>query len=184
MPDGAIQQSQVRINMNYLGELDGRKTPRCEAIADGLKGIEAKVVPDITAQMWNKFFGFAYNATISTLTRSRAGTIARSASGAEFVSAVIDECARVCAAEGFPVPAQIEGLIRGLYAQVNSTYGPSILIDMEEGRTTEAEHTIGDLVERAGQRGMVVPILMAARSNFQAYKITRAAPSPNPTGVA
>ena len=102
MPDGAIQQSQVRINMNYLGELDGKKTPRCEAIAEGLKGIDAKVVPDITAQMWNKFFGFACNATITTLTRSRAGTIARSASGAEFVSAVIDECARVCAAEGFP----------------------------------------------------------------------------------
>jgi ketopantoate reductase len=89
-------------------------------------------------------------ATIRAPTRSRAGTIARSASGAEFVSAVIDERARVCAAEGFSVPTQIEGLVRGMYAQVGSTYGPSILIDVEEGRATEEEHTIGDLVERAG----------------------------------
>jgi 2-dehydropantoate 2-reductase len=177
MPDGAIQQSQVRINMNYLGELDGKNTARCEAIADGLKDIEAKVVPDILAQMWNKFFGFACNATISTLTRSRAGTIARSASGQEFVSAVIDECAGVCAAEGFPVPDQIEHLVRGMYAQVGSTYGPSILIDMDQGRPTEGEHTIGDLVERARQRGMAVPILLSARTNLQAYEIARGAKS-------
>jgi 2-dehydropantoate 2-reductase len=175
MPNGAIQQSQLRVSMNYLGELDGSKSSRCAAIADTLKAIEAKVVPDIMAQMWNKFFGYACNATITTLTRSRAGTIARSASGAAFVSAVIDECATVCAAEGYPVPKDMQGLIRGLFSQPDSTYGPSILVDMEEGRTTEAEHTIGDLVERAGKRGVAVPILGAARCNLQAYEITRTA---------
>jgi 2-dehydropantoate 2-reductase len=173
MPNGAIQQSQMRVNMNYLGELGGEKTPRCEGIADALKGIEAKVVPDITAQMWNKYFGFACNATITTLTRSRAGVIAQSASGAAFVSAVIDECARICAAEGFPAPANIQELTRGLYAQAGSTFGPSILIDMEKGRMTEGEHTIGDLVERANKRGVAVPILTAARCNLQAHEITR-----------
>jgi hypothetical protein len=80
-------------------------------------------VPDISAQMWNKFFGFACNATIATLTRSRAGAIARSQSGAAFVSAIIDECARVCAAEGFAVPVEVHGMIRGLFTQPGSTYG-------------------------------------------------------------
>ena len=172
-PDGSIQQSQVRINMNYLGELDGKTTPRSRAIAEALNGIEAKVVPDITAQMWNKYVGFACNATIATLTRSRAGAIARSGAGAEFVSAVIDECAGICAAEGFPVPAEIHGLIRGMFAQPDSTYGPSILVDMEEGRPTEGEHTIGDLVERATRRGIAAPILSAARCNLQAYELNR-----------
>jgi len=175
MPDGAIQQSKLRVSMNYLGELDGKKTPRCEGIADALKGIEAKVVPDITAQMWNKFFGYACNATIATLTRSRAGAIAQSASGAALVSAVIDECARICTAEGFPVPTDIQSLICGLFTQAASTYGPSVLVDMEEGRTTEGEHTIGDLVDRANRRDIAVPILTAARCNLQAYEINRAA---------
>ena len=62
-----------------------------------------------------------------------------------------------------------------LFGQPNSTYGPSILVDMEEGRTTEGEHTIGDLVERAVGRGIGVPILTAARCNLQAYEINRAA---------
>ena len=109
------------------------------------------------------------------LSSSRAGTMARSASGKEFVSAVIDECARICAAESFAVPIQIQDLTRGIYAQIDSNYGPSILIDMEDGRPPEGEHTIGDFVERACQRGMPVPILVAARSNLQAYEIIRAA---------
>lgn len=29
LPDGVIQQSQLRVSMNILGELDGRLTPRC-----------------------------------------------------------------------------------------------------------------------------------------------------------
>lgn len=36
LPDGAIQQSQVRINMNHLGELDCKKSARCIAISQAL----------------------------------------------------------------------------------------------------------------------------------------------------
>jgi 2-dehydropantoate 2-reductase len=123
-----------------------------------------------------KFFGFACNATIATLTRSRAGTIARSACGASFVSAVIDECARVVTAVGYPPPADMAGIIRGLFSQPDSTFGPSILIDMEDGRPTEGEHTIGDLVARAAQAGVNTPILSAALCNLQAYEIKRGSP--------
>lgn len=176
LPDGTIQQSQVRINMNYHGELDGKTTSRCTAIAHDLRLIDGKVVPDIGVQMWGKFFGYACNATVTTLTRSRAGMIARSAAGADFVSLVIDEVASVVEGEaGSAAPRQVADIIRGLFAQPDSTYGPSILIDMEEGRTTEGEHTIGDLVERAKRRHLHVPILTAARCNLQAYEIKRAA---------
>jgi 2-dehydropantoate 2-reductase len=48
-----------------------------------------------------------------------------------------------------------------------------MLIDMEEGRPTEGEHTIGDLVDRATRRGICAPILTAARCNLQAYEINR-----------
>ena len=176
LPDGAIQQSQVRINMNYHGELDGKVTPRCTRIAQDLRLIDGKAVPDIGAQMWGKFFGYVCNATVTTLTRSRAGVIARSAAGADFVSSVIGEVASVVEAEvGSPVPPEVGNIIRGMFAQPDSTYGPSILVDMEEGRATEGEHTIGDLVERATRRSIPVPILSAARCNLQAYQINRVA---------
>ena len=56
---------------------------------------------------------------------------------------------------------------------MKSTYGPSMLVDIEDGRPTEGEHTIGDLVERATNRDVNVPILNAARCNLQAYEINR-----------
>lgn len=172
LPDGVIQQSQVRINMNYHGELDGKVSLRCTAIARDLRLIDGKAVPDIGTQMWGKFFGFACNATITTLTRSRAGTIARSGAGANFVSLVIGEVGSIVEAEtGWPAPPEVGNIIRGMFAQPESTYGPSIVVDMEERRRTEGEHTIGDLVDRANRRGIAVPILTAARCNLQAYEL-------------
>lgn len=177
MPDGAIQQSQVRVNLTAIGELDGRLSSRCTAIKTALEagGITVQITDKILIMMWEKFFGFTCSATIATLSRSRAGVIARAAEGASFVSAVIDECTRVVTALGHPpLPAfNSAGQISALFSQLNSTYGPSMLIDMEDGRPTEGEHTIGDLAKRAAQAGISAPLLAAARCNLQTYEIGR-----------
>ncbi len=178
MPDGTIQQSQVRINITAIGELDGRISSRCTAIKTALEagGIPVQLSDNIIAAMWMKFFGFACSATVASLSRSRAGAIASSGAGASFVSAVIEECTRAVTAEGYPPPPETAGLIRGLFSQPNSTYGPSILIDIEDGRPIEGEHTIGDLMERAMRRGVSTPLLSAALCNLQAYEINRSHP--------
>src|ERR1700676_3803186 len=128
MPDGTIQQSQLRINLNVIGELDGRESTRCNAIKAALDagGIPIQISDNIFAMMWMKFFGFVCIATIATLTRSRAGAIARAGSGPPFVSAVIEECTRVATAAGYPPAPDMAGLIRGMFSQPDSTYGPSM----------------------------------------------------------
>jgi 2-dehydropantoate 2-reductase len=177
MPDGTIQQSQVRINITAIGELDGRLSSRCNAIKASLEagGIPVQVTDNILVMMWEKFFGFTCTATIASLSRSRAGVVARAAGGASFVAAVIDECTRVVTALGHPpLPAfNAAGQLAALFSQPDSTYGPSLLIDMEEGRSTEGEHTIGDLAERAAQAGINAPLLVAARCALQAYDLKR-----------
>ena len=182
MADGTIQQSQVRINLNAIGEIDGHASARCTAIKTALDagGIPVQVSNDIITMMWSKFFSFVCIATIATLTRSRAGAIARSAAGASFVTAVIEECVRVVTAAGYspaPPPApDAEGIIRGLFSQADSTYGPSLLIDMEDGRPTEGEHTIGDMVRYAAGANVSAPLLNAALCNLQIYEINRHVP--------
>jgi len=132
MLDGTIQQR--RININVIGELDGRASKRCATIKAALEagGIAVQISDSILAMMWAKFFGFVISATIATLARSRAGAIARSASEPSFVSAVIEECTRVVTAAGYPPappPApDTAGLMRGMFSQPDSTYGPSMLI--------------------------------------------------------
>lgn len=177
LADGTIQQTLgVRANVTMIGELDGRSSPRCDTIktAFGAGGVAIDVVNDIVPRLWNKFFGYACFATIAALTRARAGAIAQSKMGASLVSAVIDECTRVVTAEGYPPPEQIIGLVRGAFSQPDSNSRVSMQIDMDEGRPTEGEQTIGDLVERARQRGIAIPILTAAICNLQIYEINRA----------
>jgi 2-dehydropantoate 2-reductase len=179
LSDGAIQQTPgLRVNMNLLGELDGHKSSRCEAIKEALDtgGIPADVVDDILARMWNKFFGWASIAAISSLTRSPIGVVAKSAIGPTFVYAVIDECTKVAAAEGYPPPPEFVGILREAFTQTaDTTSRVSMLVDMDSGRPTESEN-IGDLVARATQRGIAAPILTAALCNLQAYEINRSQP--------
>jgi len=180
MSDGTIQQSQLRINVTMIGELDGQMSKRCAAIKAALEAgdTSVQVVDNIIVMMWEKFFGFVCNATMASLIRSRAGVIARTTGGASFASVVIGECAKVVTALGYPpLPSwDSANIITGIYSQPNSTYGPSLLIDMEDGRPTEGEHTIGDLAERAAKAGIAAPVLTAARCNLQAYEINRSNP--------
>jgi 2-dehydropantoate 2-reductase len=174
-PHGDVVQSAVKIDMTALGELNGERSARCADIqhAFTVAGMPMALSDNVIALMWAKFFAFACIATLATLTRARAGAIARSAGGASFVSAVIEECGRIVEAEGYPPPKDIADIVRGLYAQRDSSYGPSILVDMQNGRPTEGHHTIGDLVERAARHGMPVPLLTAALCNLQAYELAR-----------
>lgn len=178
MPDGTIQQSQLRINLNVIGELDGRESTRCNVIKAALDagGIPIQISDNILAMMWMKFFGFVCIATIATLTKSRAGAIARAGSGPSFVSAVIEECTQVATAAGYPPAPDMASLIRGMFSQPDSTYGPSMLIDMEDGRPTEGDHTIGDMAGYAARANVSTPILSAALCNLEAYEINRSNP--------
>lgn len=54
-----------------------------------------------------------------------------------------------------------------MFSQTDSTYGPSMLIDMEDGRPTEGEHTIGYLGELATKVGISARLLTAGRCNLQ-----------------
>ena len=123
--------------------------------------------------MWAKFCGYCASASIATLMRARAGEIAAATAGAAFVGAVFDECALIAEAEGYPPPAEMRDLVYRLFAEAGSSYGPSILWDVENGRRTEGEQTVGDMVRRADRHGLEVPILRAALCNLQIHE-TRA----------
>jgi 2-dehydropantoate 2-reductase len=174
-PGGDVVQSPVRIDMTAVGELNGERSARCAAIQQAFTaaGVTMALRDDIVAFMWAKFFLFAAIATLAILTRARAGAVARSAAGGALVASVLEECGRVVAAEDYPPSPDVAGIVRRLYAQNDSGYAPSILVDMQAGRPTEGQHTIGDLVERAVGRGVPAPLLTAARCAVETYELTR-----------
>ena len=176
-PEGDILKPGVGKGQTSFGELTGERSLRCEEIGAALiaGGVQATISDNIVAEMWAKFTGIAAAAAISTLTRARAGEIAVAPAGAAFVTAALDETARVTTAEGYPPPAPIIELYRGHYAQIGSNAAPSMLYDVENRRPTEADHILGDLVRRADRLGIEVPILRAALCNLQIYEARRSA---------
>jgi 2-dehydropantoate 2-reductase len=179
-PSGEITRFAEFPGRIVFGELDGGISARCTAIAEALErgGVPSTASPRIVAEMWEKFANFATIATIATITRASAGEVAATAHGAGLVVAAWEECARVTAAEGYPPPREIGEMIRGLYARAGSPYRPSILVDLEHGRPTEGEHTIGDLVRRAERHGIAVPNLRAALCALEAHEVKRSGPAP------
>jgi 2-dehydropantoate 2-reductase len=155
-PNGDILVPGHGTGQTSFGELSGERSARCVAIQAALAagGIQSTVSDDIVATLWAKFCAIATASAISTLLRARAGDIAAAPTAAEFVAAAYDECARVITAEGYPPPAWIKAAIGGMYSQTGSDYGPSTLHDMENGRPTESDHIIGDLVRRADRLGV------------------------------
>jgi 2-dehydropantoate 2-reductase len=174
-PEGEVIRLPGTLGTTIFGELTGTRTARCADIqhAFAAGGVPTEISDSIIAEMWVKLFGFATVAAIATLTRARAGEIAGAPASRGFVNSVIEECARVTTAEGYPPPAVMKDNIRELFAQLGSIYSPSILRDLEQGRPTEGEDTVGELVRRADRRGMKVPLLQAALCNLQVYDFRR-----------
>lgn len=175
--EGEIERGVIPFDGTDVGELDGSASARCDALAASLNkaGIVAARSDNIRAFMWRKMFGFSATAVVTTLLGARAGEIAAVPPGSVYVKSVVDEIAAIAAKEGFPVAPEDRELISRLFSQPGSPYAPSIFRDMEAGRPTEADHTIGDLVRRGEAHRLAVPLCRAALCKLQIVERRRVA---------
>ena len=148
-------QSQVSLNSISCGEQSEADSARCEQIKQDFvaAGVELSVSSEIIRDMWGKFFAMAGSSAIAALTRARASAVATAPAGTALVSSVIDELGRVVAARGYPAPAAMTDLLSTLWTNRELNYGPSMLVDIENGNRTEGEHIIGDIVRHAEAEG-------------------------------
>jgi 2-dehydropantoate 2-reductase len=174
-PDGEVVRLPGTDGTTIFGELTGAQTQRCEEVqrAFAAGNLPCRISDRIIAEMWLKLFGFTSIAVIATLTRARAGEIAAAPGSAAFIAEVTEECAKVTMAEGYPPPETMRSAIGEIFAQPGSIYSPSILRDVEQGRPTEGDHTIGELVRSAARHGIPVPLLQAALCNLQVHEVRR-----------
>jgi 2-dehydropantoate 2-reductase len=171
-PDGDVTRRVGNPDQTSFGELTGERSARCEAIQRELSagGAASTVSENIISELWAKCSAFVAVATIAALSRATGGEIAATPSGAAFVASVLDECERVSAAEGYPMPKDVNARVSRNYGVLGSPFRPSILDDLDAGRRTEGEHTIGDFVRRADRHGLEAPLLRAALCNVQVHE--------------
>ena len=141
-----------------IGELDGRTTPRIEAIAGMLNkaGIETKVVPDPMAEIWSKFVLNCAINSLTAVTGLRSGEMYRTPEVNALQDRVIDEILAVVERKGIKL-AEPEPR-KKIKAHCRIRYNrPSMMQHMEQGRRTEVDALNGALVREAKALGIAVP---------------------------
>jgi 2-dehydropantoate 2-reductase len=157
-----------------FGERDGAVSARVEAIAATFAGarFDSRLSKAILQEMWEKWVLIATMAGSNCLMRAAVGDIV--AAGVENLSlALLDECAAIATARGFPPSAATMTRNRTMLTTAGSTFAASMLRDIERGAPTEADHIVGDLLRRGEGGPRDYPLLRIAYAHLQAYETRR-----------
>jgi 2-dehydropantoate 2-reductase len=172
-PEGRI----VHLNDLHLlsfGEQNGGKSPRAERIAAFLSGagFDARFSMGIMQEMWEKWAFIAAAAGIGCLMRGTFGDIV-AAGGGHFGAELFAQCCDIAAANGFAPGAAAVERSRGMITAPGSPIAPSMLRDIERGAPIEADHIVGDLIQRGGNRPNAFPLLQIAYAHLKTYEARR-----------
>lgn len=168
----------VHLNDNHdlsFGELDGTLSDRVKAIAALMQGarFNARASKEILQEMWEKWVFLASLAAATCLMRAAIGDICASPGGTDLVLGLLDECRAIAAAEGHAVRESFFTRIRGMLTTTGSTLTASMLRDIERNAPIEADHIVGDLLQRGKTHSLASPLLGIAYTHLKSYEARR-----------
>jgi len=137
----------VEGNRFSVGELDGSKSERIEALAQMLirAGFKSFVLEDIRAEIWLKLWGNLSFNPISALTHATLAGICRNPQSRELAAAMMSEAQQIGEKLGIQFRHTIEKRIAG--AEAVGEHKTSMLQDVEAGRPLEIDALVGAVVE-------------------------------------
>jgi 2-dehydropantoate 2-reductase len=142
----------------WLGELDGSRTARLQALSDalGAAGLEPTIVDDILSFIYTKL---VLNSAINPICAAmgiRVGEIPRTPGADELQTRVIEEALAVLKAKHIKLAdPDITGSIKAhCRAKFNK---PSMLQHMEQGKQTEIDSLNGAIVRMGRELGVPTP---------------------------
>jgi 2-dehydropantoate 2-reductase len=147
-----------------LGELDGRSTPRAQAVASVLATTPAliELVPNIKQVLWTKFVFIAAISALGSLTRVAIGEYRHVPEAREVLAEAIAEVAAVAEAKGVSLDADIVGKTLAFIDASAPGIRPSMQRDLEAGRGSELESLIGVVVRLGRELGVPTPVMRFA----------------------
>lgn len=157
---------------NY-GERSRERTPRIVAVDEVLRGagFTATLQPDILAALWQKWILLSSMGVSCILARGTAGQIAAAPRGRELVSAIVEECAAIGAVNGYPLADEVARAHVDRLTDPGSGLTSSLYRDMMKGAPVEADHILGDLLDRKGT--VRAPLVTAAHVQLKIYEASR-----------
>jgi 2-dehydropantoate 2-reductase len=158
------------------GEWSRERSGRILALDQFMRGagFDARLSADIERDMWEKWAMLASLAGITCLLDGNIGQVARASGGIELVKGLVGEIVAAISAAWQPLSQPFKAQVLSLLTDRESSLTASMYRDMKGGYPVEADQIIGDLVTRATDKGVAVPLLSAALTRLKVYEETRA----------
>ena len=168
--EGRVHSLGKLHDLNF-GERDRTVTPRIKAIEDTVRdaGFEANLKPDILAMMWNKWTLLAAMGAITCLLRGSIGAVVAAPGGLETALAIDAECVAIATANGYAPDEAFHAVMTKRLTEAGSSLTASMYRDLQKGSRVEADHILGDLLERGRKQGMEAPLVRAAFAQLAIY---------------
>ena len=154
------------------GERNGETTPRLKALDATLQGagFDARLSPEIMRAMWEKWVQLASLGAITCLMRGPIGEIVAALGGAELSIDVMNESAAVATACGHKPSEKVLSRHAAAMTAPGSSLTSSMYRDLRKGAPVEADHILGDFIERGSAHRVTTPLLKAAFVNLRVYQ--------------
>jgi 2-dehydropantoate 2-reductase len=102
--------------------------------------------------------------------RGTIGEIVAAPGGAELSIDVLNESAAVAAACGYKPSEKVLSRHEAAMTAPGSALTSSMYRDLRKGAPVEADHILGDFIERGSAHGVATPLLKAAFVNLRVYQ--------------
>ncbi|MBX3606026.1 MAG: 2-dehydropantoate 2-reductase [Piscinibacter sp.] len=162
-------------NRFTLGELDGQRSERIEALSQSMMraGFKAPVARDIRSELWVKLWGNLSFNPISALTHATLEAICRFGPTRELAAGMMREAQAVAEKLGVRFKITLEQRIAG--AEAVGAHKTSMLQDVEHGRALELEALVGAVVELGRVTDTPTPTIQAIYAATRLLAATLAA---------
>jgi len=154
------------------GERNGESTPRLKALDATLQGagFDARLSPEIMQAMGEKWVQLASLGAITCLMRGTIGEIVAAPGGAELSIDALNESVAVATACGQKPSEKVLSRHAAAMTAPGSSLTSSMYRDLRNGAPVEADHILGDFIERGSADGVTTPLLKAAFVKLRVYQ--------------
>jgi 2-dehydropantoate 2-reductase len=169
--EGRIQQLADFQSLIY-GEMDGVRTARLDAVDANVRGagFDASISDHIVGDMWQKWVQLATLGAINCLLRGNIGQIVAHPGGSDLCLSVLNECAMIAAACGYPQSEVFLDQQKTALTAAGSAMTSSMYRDLKKGLAVEVDTILGDLLRRGQMHDVKTPLLEAAFVNLSIYQ--------------
>ncbi|RDK05147.1 2-dehydropantoate 2-reductase [Cupriavidus lacunae] len=130
----------------------------------------------IAQELWNKWAMIAAGAVMTCLMRGTVADIMKTQDGRRLMLDAMAECLTVAQLCGHAIPEPVADAMQGRLLDSSSTWAASMMRDIAQGAPRiEADAIVGDLIDRAAERGRDLPLSRMAYCHLQVYQGQRAA---------